>query len=328
MGKNSIPHYINNPMINKQYAPEKDLYRPNISFGKSIRNLTVTLVATLLMSWISAEVIGKIVGPKTVNLFWKCFWISEITLCVLLFRFLLIFIIRIYQSRAKSETRLRCCFVPSCSEYAILCIRRYGSIIGGVKAIKRLHRCHPPGGIEFPYKIKHEKQLEEHLRKRIIKKICLERMPRYMEGTFLTLILSGFIENDDDVDNGKFQISILTGNCRELSWKIIITDEYFKVIECEQNEIFWSDMTTIHIEKSCLKLFCPGAKFIFPFSELDGVDMEKLRRAMTEIIKRSNKWNSPFTDPKLNFDELVAEKYAEKILKQLRSEIKNVYFYN
>lgn len=328
MGKNSIPHYINNPTINKQYAPEKDLYRPNISFGKSIRNLTVTLVTTLLISWIAAEVIGKIVGTKTVDSFWKCFWICEIILCVLLFRFLLIFIIRIYQFRAKSETRLRCCFVPSCSEYAILCIRRYGTIIGGVKTIKRLYRCHPPGGIEFPYKIKHEKQLEEHLRKRIIKKICLERLFGYMEGTFLTLILSGFIENNDDVYNGKFQISILTGNCRELSWKRIIADEYFKVIECEQNEIFWHDMTTIHIEKSCLKLLCQGAKFIFPFSELDGVDMEKLRRAMSEIIKCSNKWNFPFNDPKINFDELVAEKYVEKILKQLRGEIKNVYFYN
>ena len=75
-------------------------------------------------------------------------------------------------------------------------------------------------------------------------------------------------------------------------------------------------------------LCCPGAKFIFPFSELDGVDMEKLRRAMIEIIKCSNRWNSPFTDTNLNFDKLGAEKYADKILKQLRSEIKNVYFYN
>lgn len=328
MSKKSIPHYINNPAINKEYAPEKDLYRPNINWRKSIRNFTVMFVGTLFLAWIAAEVIDKIIGSKTSNSFWESFWISEIILCALLFRYLLIFIIRIYQSRAKSETRLRCCFVPSCSEYAILCIERYGSIIGGIKAVRRLRRCHPPGGIEFPYKIRSERQLEEHLRKRIIKKICLERMPAYIENSFPTLILSGFIENNDDVDNGKFQISILSGDCRELRWKRIITDEYFKVVECEQNEILWRDMTTLHLEKNYLKLICPGAKFVFPFSKLDEIDMEGLMRGMLEIIRCSDICRSTFTDEHFQFDHRAAEKHVNKIIKILRSEIKNVYFYN
>lgn len=327
MSKKSIPHYINDPAINKRYAPEKDLYRPNVNWGYSIRNFIVILATTILLSFIIAEIIEKMVAGTSYS-FWNYFWICELVLCALLFRFLLIFIIRIYQSRAKSETRLRCCFVPSCSEYAILCIKRYGTIIGGVKAVKRLQRCHPPGGIEFPYKVKNEKQLETHLRKRVIKKICLERMPEHTDDGFPILILSGFIDNHDDVDNGKFQISILSGNCRELRWKRIITDEYFKVIECEQNEIFWRNMTTLHLKNNYLKLLVPGDKYYFPFSKLDGVDMEKLWRAMIEIIKCSNKASSPFMDDYSDFDDQKTELYINKIIKILRSEIKNVYFYN
>ena len=39
-----------------------------------------------------------------------------------------------------------CRFAPSCSEYAILAIRKYGAIKGGWMAAKRLMRCHPWGG--------------------------------------------------------------------------------------------------------------------------------------------------------------------------------------
>jgi len=37
-------------------------------------------------------------------------------------------------------------FAPSCSEYAILAIRKYGAIKGSWLAGKRLMRCHPWGG--------------------------------------------------------------------------------------------------------------------------------------------------------------------------------------
>jgi len=39
-----------------------------------------------------------------------------------------------------------CRYVPSCSEYAIEAVNRYGAIKGGWLAIKRLMRCHPWGG--------------------------------------------------------------------------------------------------------------------------------------------------------------------------------------
>lgn len=43
-----------------------------------------------------------------------------------------------------------CKFCPSCSEYAILAVRRHGPLRGGWLAVKRLARCHPfsPGGVD------------------------------------------------------------------------------------------------------------------------------------------------------------------------------------
>lgn len=44
----------------------------------------------------------------------------------------------------------RCRFYPTCSEYALEAIRKYGLVKGGGKALKRLLRCHPfyPGGYD------------------------------------------------------------------------------------------------------------------------------------------------------------------------------------
>ena len=39
-----------------------------------------------------------------------------------------------------------CRYAPSCSEYAIQAVEKYGAIKGGWLAAKRLMRCHPWGG--------------------------------------------------------------------------------------------------------------------------------------------------------------------------------------
>ncbi|MBM7867741.1 membrane protein insertion efficiency factor YidD [Heliomicrobium gestii] len=56
---------------------------------------------------------------------------------------------RLYLSPLKGPT---CRFAPTCSEYAILALEKYGVIRGLWKAAGRLLRCHPfhPGGYDPP----------------------------------------------------------------------------------------------------------------------------------------------------------------------------------
>ncbi len=66
---------------------------------------------------------------------------------------ILIFLIRIYQKYISPLKKGNSCrFYPTCSEYAILALRKYGLIKGIFKTIWRLIRCNPfsKGGIDYP----------------------------------------------------------------------------------------------------------------------------------------------------------------------------------
>lgn len=56
---------------------------------------------------------------------------------------LLIGFIKFYR-RAISPLHTPCCrFIPTCSQYALEAIEKYGALKGGYLAVKRLLRCHP-----------------------------------------------------------------------------------------------------------------------------------------------------------------------------------------
>jgi len=59
--------------------------------------------------------------------------------------------IKIYQHYAPDRIRNKCRFEPSCSQYMLLAIEKYGLIKGINKGIKRLKRCNiNHGGYDFP----------------------------------------------------------------------------------------------------------------------------------------------------------------------------------
>ena len=55
-------------------------------------------------------------------------------------RFLGIKTVECYQHYAKEETRRRCLCIPSCSEYAILCFKKFGLLKALIKIRKRLYK--------------------------------------------------------------------------------------------------------------------------------------------------------------------------------------------
>jgi hypothetical protein len=59
---------------------------------------------------------------------------------------------RLYQRTLSHIVGQQCRFHPTCSEYFILAVRKYGAVRGSWKGVCRIGRCHPwnPGGIDWP----------------------------------------------------------------------------------------------------------------------------------------------------------------------------------
>ena len=65
-------------------------------------------------------------------------------------KFILIGIIKIYRKFISPVLPDSCRFYPTCSQYAITAIEKYGPGKGSVLAARRILRCHPfnPGGYD------------------------------------------------------------------------------------------------------------------------------------------------------------------------------------
>ncbi|WP_129672112.1 membrane protein insertion efficiency factor YidD [Candidatus Chloroploca sp. Khr17] len=65
-----------------------------------------------------------------------------------MFRWLLLKLIRFYQLAISPWLPPSCIYHPTCSQYGLEAISKYGAVRGGWMAIKRISRCHPwgPGG--------------------------------------------------------------------------------------------------------------------------------------------------------------------------------------
>ena len=122
--------------------------RPTVDYKKAfisiVKAVMISVLSVLVLAYFMSEVFQ--IGNETI--------IAFAIICVMdLFlygRWIAIWFVLVYQSRASIDRRMRCCFEPSCSEYTILALEKYGLIFGVIKAIKRLKRCHPPGGIDYP----------------------------------------------------------------------------------------------------------------------------------------------------------------------------------
>ena len=64
---------------------------------------------------------------------------------------ILICMVQIYQRFAPASIRNKCRFEPSCSQYMILSLQKYGPVKGLIKGIGRLRRCNTgDGGFDYP----------------------------------------------------------------------------------------------------------------------------------------------------------------------------------
>ena len=62
---------------------------------------------------------------------------------------LLVWPIRFYQMAISPHFPAACRYTPTCSQYAIEALRKYGPLKGLWLAAKRILRCHPWGGLGY-----------------------------------------------------------------------------------------------------------------------------------------------------------------------------------
>ncbi len=56
---------------------------------------------------------------------------------------ILLALIRFYRAAISPYTPPSCRFTPTCSQYALEAVEKYGALKGGFLALKRILRCHP-----------------------------------------------------------------------------------------------------------------------------------------------------------------------------------------
>jgi uncharacterized protein len=67
-------------------------------------------------------------------------------------RWTLIGLVRLYQWTLSPLLGPHCRFEPSCSAYFIQAVRKHGALVGSLRGLRRIGRCHPfhPGGYDPP----------------------------------------------------------------------------------------------------------------------------------------------------------------------------------
>ena len=133
------------PVLYSNLPPEpyNPLNRPEIHYKKPVLALLLWLAG--LAVWIA---VGCMWLPEWT--LWLCIGWSAVYFALIAKR-ALIWLVHLYQNKAPDEIRLKCVFEPSCSEYMILAVNKYGFLRGLFKGIRRLLRCHPPnGGVDYP----------------------------------------------------------------------------------------------------------------------------------------------------------------------------------
>lgn len=158
MDMNEIdPAFLGAPVVfdNTPKPAPNPLNRPEIKYNKFIASIVIFVIVT-----IATGILSKLFVPTD--------WLKELEMSstkfailatliidalflLLIGRRAIIWLVHVYQHYAPDRVRLKCVFVPSCSEYMIMSLQKYGLFIGLFKGIRRLLRCHlPNGGEDYP----------------------------------------------------------------------------------------------------------------------------------------------------------------------------------
>ncbi len=124
---------------------KRKIIRPKLHLFRVIIYCLLAIIFSSLVGFIfyfvSKNVIYSVISSTIILILTAILFIKQI----------IIWFIKVYQRFAPEKIRMRCRFEPSCSDYMILALNKYGLFKGLKKGILRLRRCKPPyGGYDEP----------------------------------------------------------------------------------------------------------------------------------------------------------------------------------
>ena len=137
----------------EEYVLHKVLVRPYISIFSIFKWIIIFISSSFGLAFlifeflkhfinqISSAIIEQITN-KHIIFFVFLVLISSLFIFLCLLKNFLIGIVHLYQKYSPEEKRRSCLFKPTCSEYAILALNKYGVIRGIPKILDRFKRCH------------------------------------------------------------------------------------------------------------------------------------------------------------------------------------------
>lgn len=124
---------------------QRRLVRPRLHIGRAILFALALLGVAVGSSFLAYYLFPSLGVAIAVGA------LVALLLVVAFLKPILIWFVRLYQRFAPKKVRCRCRFEPSCSQYMIGAIEKYGAWRGLVRGIRRLGRCKPPnGGFDEP----------------------------------------------------------------------------------------------------------------------------------------------------------------------------------
>lgn len=130
------------------YCVNRDINRPKTNIITAVKYLIVLELATLLIAYLVAKMLVFVGFSYN---FTSLHFIVSVLLLMLFYKRFSILFIELYQHYASEEKRRKCTLKPTCSEYAIITLNKYGLF----KALKKIYirlfvTCNGIYGIDNP----------------------------------------------------------------------------------------------------------------------------------------------------------------------------------
>ena len=139
--------------VAEAYCCDRKILRPNTSLKKLLIIIVITEGLIVITSFILhylfykedafiflPEIVLKIKNEGSVFFFVFVFLCINAIVIFLGAKFFLIEMVKLYQRYATEDVRRRCLFKPTCSEYSVISLQKYGVIIGLYKTYIRVFK--------------------------------------------------------------------------------------------------------------------------------------------------------------------------------------------